>query len=298
MISDVKLNCFLSVARLGSFTKAADELFMARQSVSRQIQMLENDLDTQLFIRSANQVELSDDGRAYYELFRRQMSEFSELRTKLSKKSQNSIRLRIGLLSGISVSGSISAILDIFRNDSRVESIELERWNPDVLFSRFQSGQLDLIFCFVKQAFHSLKDADANASNFKRLGETLMVLAASESHPKASSAKIAQDFQNEIFISCSDAARNGGAESQIQTLKGYGLNPAGFKDCVNLESAITELMFGNAVLIASNSLELIHQPGIKLFSVGRSESQVCLWHSDEDRPVMLELTRRIQQESF
>ena len=44
MEQPIAIQCFLAVARLGSFTDAASELYMTRQAVSRQILRLEREL--------------------------------------------------------------------------------------------------------------------------------------------------------------------------------------------------------------------------------------------------------------
>jgi DNA-binding transcriptional LysR family regulator len=55
----------VAVARHGSFTKAAAELFMAQSTVSRQICSLERELGKPLFIRGLRAVELTAEGQAF-----------------------------------------------------------------------------------------------------------------------------------------------------------------------------------------------------------------------------------------
>ena len=57
--SEISIQCLLSAGRLESFTKAAEELFMTRQAVSRQIAHLEKELGAQLFQRNTAKVELT-----------------------------------------------------------------------------------------------------------------------------------------------------------------------------------------------------------------------------------------------
>ena len=52
-----------AAARLGSFTKAASELGLSQPSVSRHIASLEEDLRTNLFVRSHNKLAITADGR-------------------------------------------------------------------------------------------------------------------------------------------------------------------------------------------------------------------------------------------
>lgn len=61
------MRVFTVVARNGSFTKAADELDMAVQTVSKYIKNLEDQLDVQLFNRTTRKVNLNETGTAYLE---------------------------------------------------------------------------------------------------------------------------------------------------------------------------------------------------------------------------------------
>lgn len=59
----LRINCFLAVAELRSFSKAAESLFKSQSVVSRQIQAMEEELGVQLFIRSSRDVILTPAGR-------------------------------------------------------------------------------------------------------------------------------------------------------------------------------------------------------------------------------------------
>ena len=59
------LRVFEAVARLGSFTKGADELHVSQSAVSRQILLLEDYLQVKLFNREQRGISLTGAGRAY-----------------------------------------------------------------------------------------------------------------------------------------------------------------------------------------------------------------------------------------
>ncbi len=56
------LRTFLAVAEAGSFSKAAEALFMTQPSVSRQMRLLEEELGVRLFERHSHRVTLTPDG--------------------------------------------------------------------------------------------------------------------------------------------------------------------------------------------------------------------------------------------
>ena len=59
------LRAFEATARLGSFTHAANDLFITQSAISQHIRNLEMHLNTRLFIRRSRGVELTDMGKAY-----------------------------------------------------------------------------------------------------------------------------------------------------------------------------------------------------------------------------------------
>lgn len=64
------LKVFEAVARLMSFTKAADELNVTQSAVSRQIKQLEDELNCALLVRKHRAIELTRQGKDLYEVLR------------------------------------------------------------------------------------------------------------------------------------------------------------------------------------------------------------------------------------
>ena len=62
-----QLETFLRVADAGSFTKAAEELYISPPAVIKQINLLENALDVTLFERSHRGLTLTKAGRSLYQ---------------------------------------------------------------------------------------------------------------------------------------------------------------------------------------------------------------------------------------
>ena len=60
-----QLRYFVAIAESGSFSKAAEKVFVAQSALSHQIAQLENELDTSLFHRSRRGIELTEAGRRF-----------------------------------------------------------------------------------------------------------------------------------------------------------------------------------------------------------------------------------------
>ena len=94
-LGDLKrLAIFASVAKLGSFTAAANELNMSRSGVSEQVSLLEQSLNVRLLHRTTRQVTLTTDGQAIYQ----QASKLPDLVDAVREASEQNLetgRIRI-----------------------------------------------------------------------------------------------------------------------------------------------------------------------------------------------------------
>ena len=83
-MSDRRLKVFREAAKLLSFTKAAEALYMTQPTVTFHILQLEGQLDARLFERTNRRVSLTEAGRIAYE--------YSEHILEQYNKMENSIR--------------------------------------------------------------------------------------------------------------------------------------------------------------------------------------------------------------
>lgn len=61
-----QLRCFVAVARELNFRRAAEHLHMTQPPLSRQIQLLEDDLNVKLFERTSRSVRLTAAGKSFF----------------------------------------------------------------------------------------------------------------------------------------------------------------------------------------------------------------------------------------
>jgi LysR family glycine cleavage system transcriptional activator len=92
------LRFFESTARLGSFTRAAEELCITQGAVSQHIKALESRLGCKLFFRLPGQIKLTDEGKKFAEVVTRVLRDLEEAADFLvaPRKSKIDVRLRVG----------------------------------------------------------------------------------------------------------------------------------------------------------------------------------------------------------
>lgn len=92
------LKYFVDAIEYGSFAKAAEELYVTRQTISNAINQLESELGFSLLVRNKNGVELTSDGALFYDRIKRQFEEFDKLqKDMLEHGSRYRISVKVGV---------------------------------------------------------------------------------------------------------------------------------------------------------------------------------------------------------
>jgi DNA-binding transcriptional LysR family regulator len=96
-MSDRRLQVFYTVAKLLSFTKAADVLSMTQPAVTFQIRQLEEQFKARLFDRSHNRIDLTDAGKRAHQYAERIFELYDEMENSVKDATGNVTgTLRIG----------------------------------------------------------------------------------------------------------------------------------------------------------------------------------------------------------
>jgi len=95
------VRAFLAVAGTGSFTRAGEQLSLAKSRVSLLVQGLESQLGSRLLQRTTRSVRLTPDGEQFKERAERLVAEVEELETLFSAPSSLKGRLRFDLPMGL-----------------------------------------------------------------------------------------------------------------------------------------------------------------------------------------------------
>lgn len=103
-MADRRLQVFYTVAKLLSFTKAAETLHMTQPAVTFQVRQLEEHFNTRLFDRTHNRVTLTEAGRKSYE--------YAEDIFELYAEMENSIKELTGDVTGVLTLGASTTIAE------------------------------------------------------------------------------------------------------------------------------------------------------------------------------------------
>jgi len=143
-MADRRLQVFHTVARLLSFTKAADSLHMTQPAVTFQVRQLEEQFNTRLFDRTHNRISLTEAGKRVYE--------FSDRIFELYSEMENAVRDMTGEISGVLVIGAsttiaeymLPSLLGDFKKKYPDVNVHLKVSNSDGIVSMVENNDIDL----------------------------------------------------------------------------------------------------------------------------------------------------------
>ncbi len=143
-MADRRLQVFHTVARLLSFTKAAETLHMTQPAVTFQVRQLEEHFNTRLFDRTHNRISLTDAGSRVFEYSDRIFELYSEM--------ENAVREMTGDVSGVLMIGAsttiaeymLPALLGDFKKKYPDVNVQLKVSNSDGIVHMVENNVIDL----------------------------------------------------------------------------------------------------------------------------------------------------------
>ncbi len=143
-MNDTELKCFIAVADTLSFTNAAKELYFSVPTVTHNIQNLESELGTDLFIRKKQSVSLTPDGHIFYLGAKAILEQENIVHMNLREGRNNSI-LRLGFASQMDAAHAAD-ILERMRKEIPAIIPELYVEDYNSILRLFEMDHLDFAF--------------------------------------------------------------------------------------------------------------------------------------------------------
>ncbi|MFY7930338.1 MAG: LysR family transcriptional regulator [Oligoflexus sp.] len=133
------LKAFLAAVEQGSFSKAADELNIAQSAVSRQVKLLEESVQDELFIRSSKHLVLTVKGQRLYDAIKHFQVETEQL---LADSERNVVR--IGIPHGLLESWFQRLLGDYYKTGD--DNLQITVGSLQDLRDGLEHGRFELIF--------------------------------------------------------------------------------------------------------------------------------------------------------
>lgn len=246
MISTRQLRYFVEIASSGSFSAAAERLYIAQSALSRQIKELEQQLDTPLFERTARQPRLTAAGAAFLPRARTLLQELEkagDLARAIGQGQTGSLRLSHS--STVPLTGTLLQRLSTWLHDNTGVSMEIAQLSSEGQLQELADGRLDigLLRLPVLRQHEGLC--------VEALFEEPLLLAVADSHALATwdSVHLA-DLREEAFISIPHRQRGGLSylSAELCMAAGYFPRPARVVSRKTTQLQLIQAGFGVALL--------------------------------------------------
>ena len=291
MEQPIAIQCFLAVARLGSFTDAASELYMTRQAVSRQILRLERELGAELFLRTSRRVEITPAGRLFAAFYEEQAERFEAVCRQVEQLSGNSGSVRIGYLYGIEIDAALYDVTRNYRKHHPLPPIRWQRGNPLDLVEDVRSGLLDIAITFTDDQTRRKKELRVCP-----IGQVRMVVAVSGENPLVETAVSAKDFEKETFYAWKKRQSDVAAEREniIRHGKELGLALEHVELLDSRETVKTVMEMGNGAALCTELDNICSSPRMRVYPLDQTNELGCVFRTGAGQTVQ-DLVRMLTQ---
>ncbi|MES2070981.1 MAG: LysR substrate-binding domain-containing protein [Pseudomonadota bacterium] len=145
MISLKQMKYFVEIVDAGSYSRAAERLYVAQSALSRQMKELENEVQALLLERDSRHIELTDAGRLFYERSKRILEDIAETVVQthqVSKGQQGTIRLLHS--SSVTLTAEIGQVLNKLLAEFPGVSLDVSKASSDHQAADIDEGRADL----------------------------------------------------------------------------------------------------------------------------------------------------------
>jgi DNA-binding transcriptional LysR family regulator len=139
------LKTFVEVYHTRHFARAADNLFITPSAVSARIRLLESQLDTALFVRGRNNIQLTDAGARFLVHARNMLKTWEQARYDVAVDADPRPNLRLLMVQGLWDGIGPDWLADLHQLQPTM-SLRIETLNSSQITMRLQQNSADLGF--------------------------------------------------------------------------------------------------------------------------------------------------------
>ena len=263
-----QLKYFIAVARCLSFTEAARTLFMTQPALSRQIQAMEEELGTRLFVREKKTLKLTPGGSVLYNGLPDFLRQYEGLMSDARNANRgHEGRLRLGILDIYDISDLLPPVVSAFQKSYPQIRLTLERYSLGELPELLYEDRLDIICTY---GFSLFDKPDLVTVNVHRFDSCIML---SRDHPLADKPDLKlEDLKQERFVQLGREASQEGYEYISSLLARGGISPEITQVDKN-EDVLLWVEMGLGVAITSNRTTEGHNPRVVVRELNMPEAK-------------------------
>lgn len=264
-----QLRYFVEVVDAGSYTLAAERLFVAQSALSRHIKELEETINVQLLIRDSKPLKMTPGGQAFYEGAKQVLAMVSET-VMHSRHAAQGERGTIRLLhsSSVPLGSKIMDCIHLYLESNPGVSLDISQMSSEHQGIEVEEGRADI--GLVRLPTHRKLP---NLNIVELFSEPLMLAVASV-HPLANEATVrVEDLQGELFVSMPHWSRGGLSYRVTDICMKNGFLPRAARVTSRKTTLLSLVSAGFGIAIVPVSMSAIAPSGIRLIPLAGQECE-------------------------
>ena len=144
----LQMEYFVSVAECGSFSKAAEKLFVSQQGISKQIAAVEQELDMTLIDRrNRRRIMLTREGEILFSAWKQALTAYQEgMMEAMIAAGKLRRQLRIGIYEAGPIADYVMPLINGYRAHEPDTEVECVFGSEEYIMNELESGNLDIAF--------------------------------------------------------------------------------------------------------------------------------------------------------
>ncbi len=261
-----QIECFLKVAQENSISKAAEALYISQPAVSKQITMLESELQVPLFIRKNHKLEITKEGKTFERFFQDYNRRFQALLQETRRNTQETTAVyNIGCLEGLDLSYIYDSLREHVHKKYPKVTLGLKGFSAEQIEYALRWGSVDGAIAYSalfrnKPGFHVVDILQVES-----------ILVFSDSHPLASRQDVQlSDFAEYPFyigVGYDSKLKEGMTAAIMGVCNQAGFTPR-IEHAAGLSDVYLQLRISNGVLLSSELILARNSSRFRTFDLG------------------------------
>lgn len=277
------LRYFVCVAEEENISRAAVRLHISQPPLTRQIQQLEEELDTRLFDRSSRGVTLTDAGRVFLADARRLLRQVEAAANRTRRAAHGEVgRVDVALF-GTGIFGAIPRLLRAHRQACPQVEVVLHNMTKSEQIDALQRDEITL-------AFNRLMRPIPGIVSEVLLAEPLLAAVPSD-HPLADVGGVElADLRDDPFVLFPTGYRPSFIDRVRDMCADVGFDPVVKAEVEDVVHGIAMVATGVASCLVPHSATNLHVPGVTYVPLLDEPRRVvdlcCIYRAGERPPVL------------
>lgn len=288
-----QLRYFVAVARERNFTRAAEQLNIAQPPLSRQIQLLEEELGVVLITRTSRPVKLTDAGRLLYEQALQVLGRVDQMKDATRRVGMNRNRvLSIGFVAS-TLYGGLPVLVRKLRQNAPELDIQLLEMLSIQQVAALKEGRIDI-------GFGRMRHNDPNVVVTTLREERLVVALPQDSVLAQDEGPIRLSvIADQRLIVYPKEPRPSYADQVLSLLQEEEIRPRDVLEVREIQTALGLVAADSGVcIIPSSARQMRSDVRYRVIDSPRATSPVIMNHRAGDTSRYLDLIRRLIREMY